>query len=170
LFGIDLVPDRIKIARETYPAVTFIEGNAEELTFPDAWFDLVLAFTVFSSILDSAMARSVARSIGRVLTNGGVVVWHDMRYPNPWNPAVRAMTKSRIRKLFPSFELELEPIYLLPPIANHLGPLMDRTYPILASIPLLRSHYFGLLRCARNALISRAGLSQGRSGKECRDA
>jgi ubiquinone/menaquinone biosynthesis C-methylase UbiE len=145
LFGIDLLPDRIKIARESHPAFTFIEGNAERLAFPDGWFDLVLVFTVFSSILDDAMARNVARSIGRVLKNSGVVVWHDMRYPNPWNSAVRAMTKSRIRKLFPSFELELKLIYLLPSIAYHLGRFTDWAYPILASLPVLRSHYFGLL-------------------------
>jgi SAM-dependent methyltransferase len=153
LFGIDLIPDRIKIARETYPTLTFVEGNAEQLAFPDAWFDLVLVFTVFSSILDGAMARNVARSIGRVLTNRGAVVWHDLRYPNPWNPAVRAMTKPRIRELFPSFELALESIYLLPPIANHLGRLTDLTYPMLASIPVLRSHYFGLLLRSRKPLI-----------------
>jgi SAM-dependent methyltransferase len=146
LFGIDLVPERIKIARETYPAFTFAEGNAEQLAFPDNWFDLVLVFTLFSSILDGAMARNVARNIGRVLTKRGVVVWHDMRYPNPWNPPRRAMTKSRIRESFPSFELELVPVCLLPPIANHLGRFMDRIYPVLASIPVLRSHYFGLLR------------------------
>jgi SAM-dependent methyltransferase len=148
LFGIDLMPDRIKTAREAYPGFTFIEGNAEQLAFPDDWFDLVLCFTVFSSILDDAMAKNVARSIGRVLKNNGMVVWHDFRYPNPCNSAVRAMTKSRIRRLFPSFELELELIYLLPPIAYHLGRFTDWVYPMLASVPVLRSHYFGLL-CPR---------------------
>jgi SAM-dependent methyltransferase len=146
LYGVDLLPNRIRIARQTFPAFTFFEGNAEQLDFPDDWFDLVSVFTVFSSILDVAMARSVARNIGRVLTSRGVVVWYDMRYPNPWNPAIRAMTKSRIRELFPSFELQLEPSSLLPPVAHRLGRLTDQAYPLLASIPILRSHYIGLLR------------------------
>jgi SAM-dependent methyltransferase len=170
LFGIDLLPDRIKIARETYPAFTFIEGNAEQLVFPDGWFDLVLVFTVFSSILDDAMASNVARSIGRVLKTNGVVVWHDLRYPNPWNSAVRAMTKSRIRKLFPLFELELELIDLLPPIANRLGWFTDRLYPMLASFPVLRSHYFGLLWPPPNPLIRRIELSDRRPREECQHA
>jgi SAM-dependent methyltransferase len=170
LFGIDLLPDRIKIARETYPAFTFIEGNAEQLVFPDGWFDLVLVFTVFSSILDDAMASNVARSIGRVLKTNGVVVWHDLRYPNPWNSAVRAMTKSRIRKLFPLFELELELIDLLPPIANHLGRFTDRLYPMLAWFPVLRSHYFGLLWPPLNPLIRRIELSDRRPREECQHA
>jgi hypothetical protein len=111
----------------------------------------VLVFTVFSSILDIAMAKSVAQNIGRVLTSRGVVVWYDMRYPNPWNPAIRAMTKSRIRELFPSFELQLEASSLLPPLAYRLGQLTDRAYPLLAAIPFLRSHYVGLLRPSRDS-------------------
>ncbi len=145
LFGVDLLPDRIKIARETFPDFTFMEGNAEQLAFPDQWFDLVLVFTLFSSILDRGMAGRVAQNICRVLTRRGVVIWHDMRYPNFWNPAVRSMTKPRIRELFPSFECELVSIYLLPPIAKHLGRFTDQIYPILAALPVLRSHYFGLL-------------------------
>jgi len=151
LYGVDLLPNRIKIARETFPAFTFLEGNAEQLAFPDDSFDLVSALTVFSSILDVAMAKSVARNIERVLTSRGVVVWFDMRYPNPWNPAIRAMTKSRIRELFPSFELQLESSTLLPPVAHRLGRLTERTYPLLASIPILRSHYIGLLRPSRES-------------------
>ena len=150
LYGVDLLPNRIRIARETFPAFTFLEGNAEQLAFSDDCFDLVSVFTVFSSILDIAMAKSVARNIGRVLTSRGAVVWYDMRYPNPWNPTIRAMTKSRIRELFPSFELQLESGTLLPPVAHQLGRLTDRTYPLLASIPILRSHYMGLLRPSRD--------------------
>ncbi len=145
LFGVDLIPDRIKIAREMFPAFTFVEGNAERFDFPDNCFDLVPVFTVFSSILDPMMARNVARNISRVLTREGAVVWYDMRYPNPWNPNLAAMTKRRIGELFPSFTLELESISLLPPLARRLGRYTDHAYPLLASPPILRSHYLGLL-------------------------
>jgi ubiquinone/menaquinone biosynthesis C-methylase UbiE len=165
LFGIDLSPDRIRIARETYPVFTFVEGDAEELAFPDDWFDLVLLFTVFSSIFDEAMARNVAWEIERVLKKGGAVVWHDLRYPNPWNPDLRAMTKRRICELFPSFELRLEPIYLLPPIARRLGRSTDWSYPMLASISVLRSHYFGLLCPPQNPLTRQIELSDRLPGE-----
>jgi ubiquinone/menaquinone biosynthesis C-methylase UbiE len=151
LFGIDLAPNRIKMARETFPTFTFHEGNAEQLNFPDNWFDLVLAFTVFSSMFDIGMARNVARSIERVLTSRGVVIWYDLRYPNPWNQSIRAMTRSRIREIFPSFELQLESSTLLPPVARQLGRFTGGTYSLLDSIPILHAHYIGLLRPPRNS-------------------
>ena len=151
LYGVDLLPDRIRVAHQTFPAFTFLGGNAEQLAFPDDWFDLVSVFTVFSSMLDDAMAQRVANNIERVLASQGAIVWYDMRYPNPWNPAIRAMTKSRIRELFPSFEFELESSTLLPPLAHRLGPFTDRLYPWLVSIPILRSHYIGLLRPSRSS-------------------
>lgn len=146
LFGVDILPDRIDKARERYPGFTFIDGNAENIEFPDQWFDFVTVFTVFSSILDGGMAKNVARSIIRTLAADGVVVWCDMRYPNPWNSNVKVMTKSRIRELFPSFELQLQSLSLLPPLARHLGRFTESAYPRLAAIPILRSHYLGLLR------------------------
>ena len=148
LFGIDLLPNRIEIARKTFPNFTFVLGNAEQLEFAQAPFDLVLAFTVFSSILDDAMAKNVASSMSRMLAPGGAVVWYDMRYPNPSNPHLRAMTRRRIRQLFPGFELDLETISLLPPVARRLGHFTERMYPLLATLPFLRSHYLGFLRPA----------------------
>jgi hypothetical protein len=69
-----------------------------------------------------------------------------MRYPNPWNRNIRPMTKRRIRELFPSFELQLESLTLLPPLTRHLGRGANRMLPLLAGVPVLRSHYLGLLR------------------------
>jgi SAM-dependent methyltransferase len=146
LFGVDLLPNRIAAARSAYPRFTFAEGNAERFDLPDGSFDLIPVFTVFSSILDPGMAANVAHEISRVLAPGGAVVWYDMRYPNPWNPDLKAMTRRRTRHLFPAFSCELETISLLPQLARRLGPLTDRAYPMLAAIPPLRSHLLGLLR------------------------
>jgi ubiquinone/menaquinone biosynthesis C-methylase UbiE len=146
LFGVDLLPNRIEFARTTFPSFTFVEGNAERLDFPDDSFDLVSVFTVFSSILDHVMASNVAREITRVLAGGGAVLWYDMRYPNPWNSGLRAMTRGRIRELFPAFSLELQSLSLFPPVARRLGPITQWAYPLLAGLPALRTHYLGLLR------------------------
>lgn len=146
LVGVDLLPNRIETAGKTYPEFTFIQGNAEFSEFPEESFDLLSAFTVFSSILDPVMARNVAQSMTQLLKRDGAVVWYDMRYRNPRNRHTIAMTKPRIGELFPSFTMELEPITLLPPLARRLGRTTHWTYPVLASVPLLRGHYLGLLR------------------------
>jgi hypothetical protein len=105
----------------------------------------VSAFTVFSSIIDPTMARNVARSMSRVLDRNGAVIWYDLRYPNPWNHHLKAITKRRIRRLFPSCAMALESVTLLPPLARRLGRSTNQAYPLLASIPVLRSHHVGLL-------------------------
>ena len=146
LYGVDLLPDRIEIARQRYPGLHFICGNAEHLEFPDTYFDLVLLFTVFSSILDDGMAHNVAYEVYRVLKPGGAVLWYDFRYDNPWNPHVRGMTKQLIHQFFPNLEVHLLTITLLPPLARRLGRLTPTLYSLLVRIPLLRTHYLGLLR------------------------
>jgi SAM-dependent methyltransferase len=142
---IDLLPDRIEAARQTYPDIRFACGNAEDLDFPDSHFDLVLLFTVFSSVLEDGMAHNVGGEVRRVLGPGGAVLWYDFRYDNPWNHNVRGMTKQHIRHFFPNFEMHLRTITLLPPLARRLGRLTPVLYSILAVIPPLRTHYLGLL-------------------------
>jgi SAM-dependent methyltransferase len=154
LFGIDLLANRIEAARLAYPQFTFVRGNAESSELPAGSFDLICVFTVFSSILDRAMARNVAQRIAGLLSDDGAVVWYDMRYPNPWNRHMKAMTKRRIAELFPSSTLDLEKITLLPPLARRLGRATDWAYPLLASVPLLQGHYLGLLRPAPRAVAT----------------
>src|SRR6266850_3112173 len=57
LFGVDLLAERIRRAQANFPELTFQKANAEALPFASGSFDLVLLFTVFSSILDKQMAR-----------------------------------------------------------------------------------------------------------------
>ncbi len=145
LYGVDLLPERIAEAEQHYPDLHLQCANAEQLEFPDASFDLVLLFTVFSSILDGQMACKVAHEVSRVLRPGGAVLWYDFRYDNPRNPNVRGMIKRHIETLFPGLHMRLHTITLLPPLARRLGRLTPVLYPVLAAIPPLRTHYLGVL-------------------------
>jgi ubiquinone/menaquinone biosynthesis C-methylase UbiE len=145
LLGVDLLPDRIAEAQKRYPHIGFECANAEQLDFTDASFDLILVSTVFSSILDSGMAKNVAAEVCRLLKPGGAVLWYDFRYNNPRNPHVKGMTKHHIRALFPGLIIHLHTITLLPPLARRLGLLTTAIYPLLSAIPVLRTHYLGLL-------------------------
>jgi len=55
------MPDRIAQSRQWLPeAVQLQRGDASLLPYPDAYFDIVTQFTVFSSILEPCMDQFVA--------------------------------------------------------------------------------------------------------------
>lgn len=147
MIGVDLLPESITKAQLNYPRLHFAAIDSGVLPFETGEFDIVLTFTLFSSILDLVIAQEVADEIKRVLVaETGMILWYDMRYPNPWNRNMRPMTLFRISDLFPALKVELDALTLIPPLAERLGALTDTLYPILALLPLLRSHYFGALR------------------------
>jgi ubiquinone/menaquinone biosynthesis C-methylase UbiE len=146
LFGIDLIPDRIRAAQMNFPGFTFQLANAETLPFADRTFDLVSVFTVFTSILSRRMALNIGLEIDRILSSGGGVIWYDFRLDNPFNQHVRRITRKNVQRLFPGFKVSLETISLLPPLARRLGSLTNLLYPRLSSFPFLRSHYLGVLQ------------------------
>lgn len=146
LVGVDLLPDRIAAARYAYPNLEFRAGNAERLDFADATFEMVMALTIFSSILDSTMATNVAREIARVLKPGGGLLWYDFRYDNPSNRNVRGVSERHVRELFPTLDGKLYRVTVLPPLVRRLGTLTPVAYPLLGLAPPLRSHLMGLLR------------------------
>ena len=145
LTGIDLLPERVEICRRQHPDVQLSCQDATQLSFEDGSFDLVMVFTVFSSILDDATSAAVATEMNRVLKPGGGIIWYDLRYDNPSNPNVRGISRRGIAGLFPGYDLRLGTITLLPPLARRLGPLVPVLYPLLRLFPPLRSHHFGLL-------------------------
>ena len=150
LNGIDLVPARIDRARAAHPRYNLLPANGEAIPFADRSFDLLIVMTVFSSILSERMARNVATEMSRVLRPGGLILWYDMRYPNPWNPDIRAMTRRRIGRLFAGLEPVLHSATLIPQLVRVLGGIspigLSVLYPRLVMIPTLRSHYLGILR------------------------
>jgi len=145
LFGVDLLADRIRRAKENFPEMTFQEANAEALPFANGFFDLVALFTVFTSIRDHQMARNVSREINRILRSGGAVVWYDFRMNNPFNQHVRGISRKGVHRLFPEYDSRLMTVTLLPPLARRSGCFVELLYPWLASLPFLRSHYLGVL-------------------------
>jgi SAM-dependent methyltransferase len=145
LTGVDLRPDAVAKAHARWPDIRVAVADATALPYRDASFDLVLAFTVFTSILDDRVAWQAAREVGRVLRPGGALVWYDFRVGNPRNPHVRGMSRRRVRELFPGWHATLRLVTLLPPLARRLHLLTPLLYPVLAALPPLRTHWLGLL-------------------------
>lgn len=145
LAGIDLRPGPIEEALRLNPTLDVRCGSAVDLPWPENNFDLVSQYTVFSSILDPVMKQKVASEMQRVLRPGGMILWYDFIYNNPSNSDVRGIPAKEIRELFPSMQIHLKRITLVPPIARRIPPTMlPVLYPLLASLPILRTHYLGL--------------------------
>jgi len=146
LFGIDLNSPRIEQARRRIPLATLTAGDASELPLGDASVDLVCQFTAFSSVLDSGMKQAMAVEMLRVVGRDGAILWYDLRFNNPSNPAVRAIGLDELRQLFPDCVFDVERVTLVPPVARAVAPRSWGLASMLERIPFLRSHYLVLIR------------------------
>lgn len=145
LHGVELDAKRAAEAQHLLPTADLRTGDASELPFADETFGLVVASTVFTSVLDDAMRRSIAAEIERTLRPGGALLWYDFRFNSPGNPNVRGIGRRELRALFPDLGGEIRSLTLAPPLARLVAP---RSYPaavVLAALPPLRSHLTAVL-------------------------
>ncbi|MCA1570295.1 MAG: hypothetical protein LC798_08260 [Chloroflexi bacterium] len=56
---------------------------------------------LFSSLPSRDLEVAAANEVARVLAPGGWLIWYDLRYDNPTNPAVHGIGRSGLRRLFP---------------------------------------------------------------------
>ena len=147
LFGIDLLQERIADGKKLCPSGVALHcGDATRLNFEDNSFDLVLQFTVFTSILDPEMKRAIAQEMTRVLKPGGSILWYDYFVSNPRNPDVRGVTANEIAELFPDLNIILQRITLAPPLGRVVGPTSAGLYRALSRCKFLCTHYLGFFQ------------------------
>ena len=147
LQGIDLIPERIQDGKELCPAAVTLQcADASDLHFDDGAFNLVMQFTVFTSILDNGVKKKIAAEMSRVLRPGGAVLWYDYFVSNPRNPDVRGVTRREIADLFPGFSIYLNRVTFAPPIARAISPFSAGLYRLLSGIKPLRTHYLGFFQ------------------------
>ena len=141
LTGIELLPERLALARQRLPAaLRLLGGDACEAAVAPASQDLVMQCTVFSSLLDEAFRQRLADAMWRWLRPGGAVVWYDFTVDNPRNPDVRGVPLARIRTLFPQGVLQARRVTLAPPLARAACRVHPWAHDALNLLPLLRTH------------------------------
>jgi ubiquinone/menaquinone biosynthesis C-methylase UbiE len=150
LYGIDLLADRIEGAKEIFPNISLTCGNAEHLPYDNNFFDIVICFTVFSSIMDWKMKRNIAKEIIKVLKNGGILLWYDFFISHPRNPHVRGIRKREISDLFTTCKVKLKRITLAPPLARKIVPISYGFGYFLEGLHFLNTHYLGIITKAGN--------------------
>lgn len=150
LFGTDLLPEKIELGKKLNSNIDLRCCDASSLPYEDESFDTVMQFTVFTSILDRKMRRSIAREIMRVLKPDGIILWYDFHMNNPKNPDVRGVKKREIYELFPHCQITLERITLAPPLVRLIAPCSWLACYLLESLKLFNSHYIGIIRKAQS--------------------
>ena len=145
LHGIELDPVRASKARHVLPLADLRLGDATNLPWDSNTFQLVIASTVFTSILNADVQQMVAEEITRVLAPGGALLWYDFAVNNPKNAHVRKVTKKEVRTLFPQLRGQIRSITLAPFLARLVAPRSWALATCLEDIPLFRTHLLGVL-------------------------
>jgi ubiquinone/menaquinone biosynthesis C-methylase UbiE len=144
LHGIDLRDEVIAVAKDRLPACDLVVGDASQLPYSTASMDLVLQFTVLSSILDDEVRRRVAAEMIRMCRPSGVIVSYDF-VMNPTNPDTRGLNRREIRRLFPGCAIRIHSVTLAPPIARRIAPRSRRLAALVGALPPLRSHLIAFI-------------------------
>ena len=141
LSGVELLPDRFAAARAALPAaLSLVEGDALQMSLPEASQNIVFVSTVFSSLLADAFQQRLADAIWRWVQPGGGVLWYDFTVDNPRNPDVRGVPLHRLRALFPQGLVQAKRVTLAPPIARAVTGVHPGLYPVFNALPILRTH------------------------------
>ena len=141
LSGIELLPERLAMARAVLPAAVQLRGgDALQTEVAAQSLDIVFVSTVFSSLLDAAYQQRLADAMWSWLKPGGAVLWYDFIVDNPHNPDVRGVSLRRLRALFPQGRLTHRRVTLAPPLARALARVHPALLPVANSLPWLRTH------------------------------
>jgi ubiquinone/menaquinone biosynthesis C-methylase UbiE len=142
LYGIDLLSGRVDSARAKLPGARIQAGDARDLPYDDAAFDLTLGFTLLSSVVDPAARRAVAAEMARVTRPGGLVLLYDF-WLNPTNRDVRPVRRDEVRALFAGKRIDFQSTTLAPPITRALFRLPGGRIActLLDVLPFLRTHF-----------------------------
>lgn len=156
LVGIDLLQARIDEARRILPAARFEVGSAHQLPFPDASFDLVSQFVLFSSVVHPGLRQAIAREMMRVVRPDGRILWYDIRSLRPTADLV-PIDLAEMKRLFAGCSIVARPATLGWRPSHFLAPRSRLAAILLEKVPRMRSHYVALIRPPRASGTARTG-------------
>lgn len=144
LHGIDLLEWRLHEALSDASDLPLVCADSQALPYPNGAFDLVLQFTVFTSILNFEMKRVMAREMMRVLKPDGLILWYDF-WINPMNACTKGIRPPEIRMLFSNCRFEFNRVTLAPPVARRLAGRAWGVCLLLERLQLFNTHYLAAI-------------------------
>ncbi len=82
-FGVDITESMLSTARSILPTANYLNMSADNLSFNNATFDLILIFRLFTSIHDKNFRDAVFNEAMRVLKPDGSILYWDVIPPPP---------------------------------------------------------------------------------------
>jgi SAM-dependent methyltransferase len=143
--GLDLLDWRVAEAKALSPHLPLACADGQALPYPDGCFDLVLQYTVFTSILDDNIKRNIAQEMWRVLKPNGLILWYDY-WLNPINPHAKGIRPAEVRALFPGSRFAFHRITLAPPVTRRLAPRSWLACLVLERLRIFNTHYLVAIR------------------------
>ena len=151
LFGVDLLEDRIRKAKETNPLVSLECADATRLRFQNDSFDLVTETMMFLQITDDDTAKRIASEMIRVTKPGGILLVSDWRYSKPGSREFKGVSRRRLDNLYEfGKRTEVCGVFrgaLVPPLGRFLSKNFPFAYFLIQALfPFAAAHMVTALR------------------------
>jgi ubiquinone/menaquinone biosynthesis C-methylase UbiE len=142
IHGVDIMADRIELAKVNYPHFNFSFGDASRLDIADNSFDIVFESTMFLQIVDEELAKNIASEMVRITKPSGHIILADWRYGKPGDERFHAVNRQRIKNLFDvGRSTTITNQYLgalVPPVGRFLSKYLPWAYfPVQSLFPFL---------------------------------
>lgn len=136
---VDIRPEAIEEGKRRFPGVDFLCADASAIPLPSSSFDIVYSSTMFVTLPDDVLAKAIAAEMVRVTKPGQILLIRDWLFPKPGDRHYSALTRTRLKRLFPDVEvLFMEKGSLVPPVGRFLSAHLPSMYFFVrACLPFL---------------------------------
>ncbi len=149
LHGVDLLEDRISMARSISPPETGLRvSNSWPLPYSDDSMDLCSASTVFSSVLNEDARRTLGKEMERVVKPRGWIMVFDYAFSSPGNKNTSGINKNEICRIFSGLKYIRSYWFIFPPPILRIIPqnLLWVAHALECFLPFFCTHRLYLLR------------------------